>query len=194
MRQNGHGFLEETSMAQSTRVNLAIGATIVALAAFGAAPAHAQETCKVNEDVLAKNTKYTEQHIFNIDDTPGHIIRIFELVRMYPDDKPNCEGLKRTQSLGHLSVDYVNGNGPLHGYTTLTYENGDKIFEETYGISQTVTNPDGSKKGSFSGVTRYVGGTGKYQRVQGVMREKTEFDIAAGFNQSHTEGEYWIEK
>jgi hypothetical protein len=186
--------MEETSMAKSTRSNVGLGATIVAFAALGLVPAQAQETCKVNEDVSAKNTKYAEQHIFNIDDTPGHIIRIFELVRAYPDDKPNSEGLKRTQTLSHSSVDYVNGNGSLHGYATTTYENGDKIFAEINGISQTVVNPDGSKKGSFSGVTRFIGGTGKYQRVHGLTREKTDFDIAAGYNQSHTEGEYWIEK
>jgi len=181
-------------MAKSIRPNVAIGIMIVALAAFGLTPLQAQETCKVNEDVSAKNTKYTEQHIFNIDDTPGHIIRIFELVRSYPDDRPNCEGLKRTQTILHSSVDYVNGNGTLHGYATTTYENGDKIFAEVHGISQTVVNPDGSKKGSFSGVTLFTGGTGKYQRVRGLTREKTDFDIAAGYNQSHTEGEYWIEK
>lgn len=181
-------------MAKSITHNVAIGATIVALAAFAFTPAQAQETCKVDEEVLAKNSKYTEQHIFNIDDTPGHVIRIFELVRTYPDDKPNCEGLKRTQTLSHASVDYINGNGTLHGYATTTFENGDKIFAEINGISQTVVNPDGSKKGSFTGITRFVGGTGKYQRVRGVTREKTDFDLTTGFNQSRTEGEYWIDK
>ena len=181
-------------MAKSIRSKMAIGATIAGLATISIGPVQAQETCKVNEDVLAKNSKYTEQHIFNIDDTPGHIIRVFELVRTYPDDKPNCEGLKRTQTLSHSSVDYVNGNGTLHGYATTTYENGDKIFAEINGISQTVVNPDGSKKGSFSGITRFTGGTGKYQRVHGLVREKTDFDIATGYNQAHTEGEYWIEK
>ena len=181
-------------MAKSIRLRLSIGATLVAFAAFGLAPAHAQEVCKINDDALAKNSKYTEQHIFNIDDTPGHIIRIFELLRSYPDDTPNCEGMKRTQSVEHASVDYVNGNGTLHGYGTITYENGDKIFEEFNGISQAVTKPDGSKKGSFSGIIRYIGGTGKYNKVHGLIRSNVEFDLASGYNQAHSEGEYWIEK
>ena len=36
----------------------------------------------------------------DVGDIPGHQVRIFELKRTYPDDKPNCEGLKRTNLWG----------------------------------------------------------------------------------------------
>jgi len=75
-----------------------------------------------------------------------------------------------------------------------TYDNGDKIFSAEDGISQTVLNPDGSKKGAFTGVTRFTGGTGKYLNVHGRGREVTSFDASKNFNESHSEGEYWLEK
>jgi hypothetical protein len=157
------------------------------------APAHAQERCKVDETALATNAKYTEQHVMDVGDVPGHQIRIFELRTTFPDDKPNCEGLKRIESVGHFFTDYVDRNGTLHGYGVTTYENGDKIFGVTDGISQTVTNADGSKSSTFFGVSRDTGGTGKYKNVRGLFRLTTAFDPTKNYIQSHTEGEYWIE-
>jgi hypothetical protein len=163
-------------------------------AAFFLAPASAQERCKVDEMVSAQNTKYTEQHVMDVGDVPGHQIRIFELRRAYPDDKANCEGLKRTESLSHAATDYLNANGTLHGYSVTTYDNGDKMFSVVDGIAQNVVNADGSKKGTYTGVDRVTGGTGKYLNARGLIRETINFDLAKGFNESHSEGEYWIEK
>ena len=83
-----------------------------------------------------------------------HQIRIFELHTTFPDDKANCEGLETELLSGHFFTDYVDRNGTLHGYAVTTYENGDKIFGVTDGISQTVTNADGSKSSTFFGVSR----------------------------------------
>lgn len=183
-------------MAKSTRSNIAVG-TIVALAAFGLITSvQAKATCKIDDELLPKNLKYTEQQLnFDLDDTPGHAIRTFEVVRSYPDEKPNCEGLKRTQFISHASADYVNGNGTLHGYATITYDNGDKIFQEFNGVAQTILNQNGSYKGLNSIIFRFTGGTGQYQRVHGLVRETINFDLAVGgVNQGRDEGEYWIEK
>ena len=162
--------------------------------AFFLAPASAQERCKVDETALATNSKYTEQHVMDVGDVQGHQIRIFGLHTAFPDDKANCEGLKRTETMGNFLTDYVDRNGTLHGYGVTTYENGDKIFAVTDGISQTVTNADGSKSSTFFGVSRNTGGTGKYKNVRGLFRVTTAFDPTKNYVQSRTEGEYWIEK
>jgi hypothetical protein len=73
-------------------------------------------------------------------------------------------------------------------------ENGDKIFDEVRGVSQTVTNPDGSKKSNATGVVRYTGGTGKYKGIRGVVRFTTMFDPDKNVNKIQAEGEYWLEK
>jgi len=161
--------------------------------AFFLAPATAQERCKVDEVLSAKNSTYTEQHAFDVGDIPGHQIRVFELKRTFPDDKPNCEGLKRTEALEHAYSDYYDRNGTLHAYEVITYENGDKIFGVVDGITQTVTAPDGSKKTSFFGVSRFTGGTGKYANVRGLLRSTVVADLEKKLNEAH-EGEYWIEK
>jgi hypothetical protein len=132
--------------------------------------------------------------MMDVGDVPGHQVRIFELKSTFPDDKPNCEGLKRTESVAHNFSDYYDRNGLLHGYTVITYENGDKIYSVTEGTSQTVTAADGSKKGTFVGISRYTGGTGKYANVHGLFRLTVVFDIDKKYNENHTEGEYWIEK
>jgi hypothetical protein len=71
-------------------------------------------------------------------------------------------------------------------------ENGDKIFAQFDGTSQTTVAPDGSKKSTFTGVIRYTGGTGQYQGVQGLLRNTVVFDPDKNMNQQKTEGEYWL--
>jgi hypothetical protein len=57
------------------------------------------------------------------------------LYRIYPNDKPNCEGLKRVESWSYGLSDYVGRNGPYRGYMVTTLENGDKTFSEFSGTS-----------------------------------------------------------
>jgi hypothetical protein len=152
----------------------------------------AQERCKVSEEATAAKSTYTQQHVLDVGDISGHQIRVFELHRTYPNDKPNCERLKRTESLTHGYSDYVDRNGRAWGYEVTSLENGDKIFAEFDGTSQTMVTPDGSKKSTFTGVTRYTGGTGKYQGVRGFLRTSVVFDIDKNVNQQQTEGEYWL--
>jgi hypothetical protein len=71
-------------------------------------------------------------------------------------------------------------------------ENGDKIFAQFDGTSQTTVAPDGSKKSTFTGVTRYTGGTGKYVGIRGFLRTSVVFDPDKNVNQQQTEGEYWL--
>jgi len=154
--------------------------------------ASAQERCKVSEQATDAKSEYTQQHVLDVGDTPGHQIRVFELHRAYPNDKPNCENLKRTESWTRGYSDYVDRNGRAWGYEVISLENGEKIFAEFSGTSQTTVAPDGSKKSAFTGVTRYTGGTGKYQGVRGVLRTSVMFDPDKNVNQQQTEGEYWL--
>ena len=63
-------------------------------------------------EVPAANARYTGQHTFDVGDVPGHQVRIFELRRTFPDDQPNCEGLKRVEQWMRGYSDYVDRNGP----------------------------------------------------------------------------------
>ena len=76
----------------------------------------------------------------------------------------------------------------------ITLENGDKIFSEFRGVSQTVVNPDGTKKSTAVSVARYTGGTGKYQSIRGIERSSTIFDPDRNYNEVQFQSEYWFEK
>ena len=152
----------------------------------------AQERCKVSEEATAAKSDYTQQKVLDVGDVSGHQIRVFELHRTYANDKPNCEHLKRTESWSRGYSDYVDRNGRAWGYAVISHENGDKIFAEFSGTSQTAVAADGSKKSTFTGVSRYTGGTGQYQGIRGFLRTSVVFDPDKNVNQLKTEGEYWL--
>jgi hypothetical protein len=54
-------------------------ATMVMLLSFGPGELSAQEKCKIKWENPAANSNYTEQHVIDVGDVPGHQIRIYEL-------------------------------------------------------------------------------------------------------------------
>ena len=145
-------------------------------------------------EASASDSKYTQQLAIDVGDIPGHQVRVYELDRVYPNIKPNCEGLKFTEAWARGYSDYVNRNGHTWGYTVVTLENGDKIYQEYTGSVQTVVAADGSKKSSVEGTVRWTGGTGKYQGVQGIQWDHAVFDLDKGLNAIKSEAEYWFQK
>jgi hypothetical protein len=188
---------EETNMIRSLKYALWVihAAPVgVALAIFAAGAASAQEKCKMSWDTPAADTKYGQQLALDVGDVPGHQVRVFEIHRVYTNDKPNCEGLKRVEQWSRLYSDYVDRNGRVWGYDVTTLENGDKIFDEFSGLSQTVVAPDGAKKSTNEGMATFTGGTGKYLGVLGIEWVHTIFDLSKGMNQTQSEVEYWFDK
>jgi hypothetical protein len=145
-------------------------------------------------EVSAADSKFTQQLTIDVGDIPGHQIRVLELRRVYPNDKPNCEGLKRVESWSRAYSDYIDRNGRAWGYSVTRLENGDQIFGELSGTSQTVIAPDGSKKSTYEGTMRWTGGTGKYLGVRGIQWEHGVFNLDTGMTQLKAEAEYWFEK
>src|SRR5262245_23078598 len=141
--------------------SLAMGLSTLALS-----PASAQERCRLSWEIQPVDASYTQQHAIDVGDVPGHQVRIFEVHRRFPNDKPNCEGLKRIESWLRGSSDYIDLNGSVSGYLTIVLENGDKIFARISATSQTSTT-DGSQKSVATTVATYTGGTGKYLSVRG---------------------------
>jgi hypothetical protein len=157
-------------------------------------PLAAQEKCKMKWEAPPANSNYTQQHVIDVGDVPGHQVRIFEVRRTFPNDQPNCEGLKRAEEWSRGQSDYIDRNGRSWGYSVTVFENRDKIFGEWSGTSQTAVAADGSKKSTFSGVVVYTGGTGRYQGVRGLRRDSIVFDPDKNFSQAQSEAEYWLEK
>ncbi|MDO8281775.1 MAG: hypothetical protein Q7U10_04010 [Thermodesulfovibrionia bacterium] len=182
-------------MKKSTVIVLSILLAVImsaGIALFGATEGWAQQKKKVSFRSAAENSKYTKQ--YTIDVSANHQIRIFELHRTFPNNPPEFEGVKVKEEWLRGSSDYIDLNGSLRAYGEYIMENGDKINYEFDGISQTITNPDGTKTSTASAVKHLDGGTGKFSAIQGALRHKAIFDLNANINEAQDEGEYLMVK
>ncbi len=137
----------------------------IGLVIFAVPNASAQNRCKMSWNTPAAQSKSTQQLAIDVGDMAGHQVRVFDLHRVFSNDKPNCEGLKRTEEWTRGFSDYVGRNGRAWGYEVVTVENGDKIYGEWTGTTQTAVGQGGSKEGHFEGTGKWIGGTGKYKGV-----------------------------
>jgi hypothetical protein len=163
-------------------------ATLTAAMAMLSLPATdvlAQESQRVFFPTSAENTKYTQQHLIEVGDVPGHYVRLFEIHRIFPNDPPIIGGLALKEEWYRGMSDYTDNNGPASFYGVYVLENGDKFFTHSTAISR--------KAGAgLSAVTvgRITGGTGKFANMRGTIYTVRTADPAAGINEGQTEIEY----
>ena len=139
-------------------------------------------------------SKYTQQHVIDVGDVPGHQIRIYELHSKFGEDAPAYDGVKVVEAWGRQFSDYTNGSGNSWGYSTSMLANGDKIFARIELISQTSVAQDGARTTKFTSVSRLTGGTGKFKGIRGTLTGTGFTDLKSGTSGAVTEGEYWFEK
>ena len=125
----------------------------------------AQETSLVGFPTSADNTQYTRQHVIEVDDVPGHQIRVFAIRRTFPKDPPIIGGLALKEQLSRGLTDYISNSGTGNFYGTYVLENGDKFFTR----SSLVAHKAGAGLSSIT-VGRITGGTGKFADLRGVVR------------------------
>jgi hypothetical protein len=169
-------------------------ATLLTLCLAGLASA--QQKYPYHQATPAQSSQYVQQHSIEVGDIPGHQIRIYEIQRGYTSEHPLVMGTKVVESWTRGFSDYVNGIGPTQGYSTTVLEDGNKIFEEWRGTSYSAATSTGSRRGTYHGTDRFVGGTGKFATIRGVLTCDTEFDTdpKTGYNRSVCQGEYWFEQ
>jgi hypothetical protein len=166
-----------------------------------ATPGAAQERCKWSSDSDPGSvTSYTQQLNIDVGDTPGHIVGVYEVHTVDgPNAKPNCEGLKEKENWLHGYRDYRDRNGQTWGYSVTILENGDKIYQQYSGTTETTVAADGSTKTTTDSVATWTGGTGRYQTVRGIDRSHSLIEWAKGESKPTSfhgsgDGEYWFEK
>ena len=146
----------------------------------------AQERMKYTFSAPAQS-KYTEQHVLEIGDIPGHQIRVGTISTKYLTESPVFDGVKISETTSWITSDYISGNGRFSQYIVAKMENGDRIYETAEGQLQT-----SGGKAAYSTVTTLRGGTGKFAAIRGVIRGSGVTDFKTGPTSNPSEGEYWF--
>jgi hypothetical protein len=171
--------------------NLAISVLAVTLgASLAPSTVVAQEKQHVSFSTPAQNTKYTEKtENIDIGDVPNHVWRVFEIQRTYSTNAPVINGTKMIESWTRGVGDRIDGTGTNLQYVVFTMENGDKIFARMEG---TAINEAGKVTVMIAG--RLTGGTGKLERIKGLVKEIVDVDPKTNKNENRTEIEYYLDK
>jgi len=158
--------------------------------------AWAQEKFPINSTGEGVKSRYVQQHVIDVGDVAGHQVRILEVHRVHTDKQIALNGVKVVEEWDRGFSDYTNGVGPANGYGIWVLEDGNKVFLEWHGTAYSATTVTGSKRGTFNGATKIVGGTGKFSRIRGVVSDSVEFDTDAqnGYSRASNKGEYWFEQ
>lgn len=138
--------------------------------------------------------QYLQQHAIDVDDSPGHQVRVYEIRNNYPDKEFAFAGVLVKESFVRGMSDYINFSGPFTTYTVYTLEDGNKIFSRSTGSSQSSTKTDGTQLVKFSFIENFVGGTGKFKGMRGQLTGSGERAPVAKTVTSQSSGEYWIEE
>ena len=164
----------------------------IVLSAFAAAAA-AQEKHKYFFKEPPASNRYTQQHIIDVGDAPGHQLRVAEVQAKFAADAPVFDGVKVTAIVSRLISDYFEGSGRGHGYQIYLLETGEKIFSRFEVLAQTAAAADGSRKSTFNTLITLTGGSGNFKQIRGSLRSIGSTDFKTGTSGVQTEGEYWFE-
>jgi hypothetical protein len=157
--------------------------------------ASAQQKSAISTTGEGVKSRYVQQHIIDVDDVPGHQIRIQETQRINPGSGHSIDGVRITEEWVRGFSNYINGSGPAWGHVTWIMEDGSKILLEYTGTSETQQTASGSRRGTYHGVSRITGGTNRFAKIRGRTVDVAEFDTdpSKGYNRVSSNGEYWFE-
>jgi hypothetical protein len=167
---------------------------VVLLALLSSGMAWAQQKYQYSSSAAPTASRYVQRHKIDVGDLPGHEIVIVEIQRTHASDHPMVMGVKIIETSSYGFTDQINGVGRSEGYTTWTLEDGSKIFVEYSGAVYAELTATGSRKGTYHGVSRFVGGTGRFAAIHGTLTDDVEYDTdpKTGYNRPVTRGEYWF--
>ena len=143
--------------------------TVMALLCLGialpAGHADAQQKQQISFKTPSENSKYTQQLNIEVGDLPKHIVRIFEIHRIYPGNGPLINGLKLVEEWGRGAADYLDGNGNAYVYDEYVMENGDRFFARSVFVTQRT-----SESINATQVGHITSGTGKLAGMHGIIQ------------------------
>ncbi len=178
----------------NARARLLIGSLAAGWILLSIGQAGAQEKHRYFFKTPEGVAKYTQQHVIDVGDVPGHQVRVFELHTKYAGIAPVYDGVKVAEGWTRGISDYTNGSGHAQQYTVSVMENGDKVFSRAEVLISTAVAADGSRTSKVTNIVTLTGGTGKFKGIRGTLRVSGQTDFKTGTSGVETEGEYWFEK
>jgi len=180
-------------MTMARFITTLLGVFLLASALCPTSSAWAQKKYTISR-APSSTGQYLQQHAIDVDDSPGHQVRVYEIRNSYPDKDFAFAGVLVKESLVRGMSDYINFSGPFTTYTVYTLEDGNKVFSRGTGTSQSSTKADGTQVVKFSFVENFLGGTGKFKGMRGQVTGSGERAPVAKTLTSQSSGEYWIEE
>jgi hypothetical protein len=163
------------------------------LAVSLAMPAAAQQKQSISVNKTTADSRYTQEHIIDAGDVPGHQVRVYEISWTYKKGELAFDGVEVKEAWTRGMSDYTNGSGSATTYAIYVLEDGNKVFGKGTVNTQT-TSTDGSKTLKFSAVENLVGGTGRFAAIRGQMLYTGSRVPGEKVLTLQGIGEYWIEK
>ena len=136
------------------------------------------------------NSQYLQEHTIEVDDVPGHRLRLYEIRQDYPQRDLAIAGVVVKYGLSRNVSDAINGNGSFTYYMVYTLEDGNKVFARGTGTTQA----DPAVGYRFVLVENFVGGTGKFKGIRGQARGGGTRAPGASSLAVEWKGEYWFEE
>lgn len=179
---------------ESTVPSRLLGCLLAAAVALWNVNAYGQQKFTYNHDSPPDASKYLRDHSIEVDDVPGHKVRIVEIQRTYTKNHPTIMGTRVVETWFRGFTDYGANGGPGRGYETWILEDGNKVYTESVFLSTIEVTATGSRRGTSYSTDRFVGGTGKYATIRGTLNSTAAFDTDpnTGYNRPSTRGEYWL--
>jgi hypothetical protein len=182
-------------MSRRTSPRLALtGAVLAVILSWSAWP---QQKHPITISSEGMKSRYVQQLAIDVDDMPGHQVRVQESQRIFPAEKgPLIDDERIVESWSRSLTNYTGGIGPAWGYNTLITDKGSKIFLETVGTSESQATETGSKRGTYHGTAKFIGGTGRFAKIRGLLVDVARFDTdpKSGYSLLDSHGEYWFEQ
>ena len=173
----------------NTRYSAILFALIGTVALLAGPEAAAQPKYTISQPGSAIS-KFTQEHIIEVGDVPGHKLRVYEVQNEYPQNDFAFAGVAVKQMLSHGVSDLVNGSGAFTAYNVFTMVDGNKVFVRLTGTTQ--SDSTGGRRSTS--VENFVGGTGKFKGIRGQMRNTLLRAAGSDALDVQVSGEYWIEE
>jgi len=104
--------------------------------------------------------------------TPGvfgkdHILVQWERRDKMSSSDPEWNGI---EAVYYEQADEIAGSAPVRGYVVVLFKSGDKAFIRLDSVYTGSCRDSGAWEGTAEGVYRFLGGTGKYKNITGLVK------------------------